>query len=46
MIGSLALVMILSIGMYYVLGGDPGDVSGSSGGAFSTTIEQLQIESK
>lgn len=46
MIGSLALVMILSIGMFYVLGGDPGDASGASGGAFSTTLDQLQVTSK
>lgn len=44
MIGSLALVMIMSIGMYYVLGGDPGDQDANKN--FNKTIEQVQLESK
>ncbi len=44
MIGSLSLVMILSIGMYYVLGGDPGNQQ--QGATFNKTIEQVQLESK
>lgn len=43
MIGSLSLVMIISIGMYYVMGGDPGDMKG--GNTFSKFIEQLEITS-
>jgi len=44
MIGSLSLVMILSIGMYYVLGGDPGNQM--AGTTFSETIENVQIEAE
>ncbi len=44
MIGALSLVMILSIGMYYVLGGDPGDQK--AGGDFEKTIEKVQFTAK
>ncbi len=44
MIGAVSLAMILSIGIYYVLGGDPGDQK--SGSEFNKQIEQIEISSK
>lgn len=44
MIGALSLVLILSTGIYYVMGGDPGDLNAS--GSYEKTIGTLNLSSK
>ena len=44
MVGSLGLILILTVGMYYVLGGNPGDLQDS--GSFSKTVDQIELSSQ
>lgn len=44
MIGALSLVLILSTGIYYVLGGDPGDLNAS--GSYEKTLGNIELSSK